>query len=179
MTTEHDEALTDATTVHLNMLRGGIAKITMSQCAHLHGMTNIAGWSDMTIAQLETAVARIEAAKAESDPQALADHNERIDRVAKALIEAWSDGANAERKPRVNAAWRKRAFEAIYGPLASPRPKTKLEVARELLAKEYDDADCRSCADAVRSANPNEPIPAVRAAQKAVLAALELPAMED
>jgi hypothetical protein len=41
------EKLKDPAAVHLNMLKGTIAKISMMQCAHIHGMAEMERWNRM------------------------------------------------------------------------------------------------------------------------------------
>ena len=48
--------LKDPQIVHMNMLRGGIAKINVTQAMHLNGWTSIDNWHRMTVEQIEDAV---------------------------------------------------------------------------------------------------------------------------
>lgn len=48
--------LADPQIVHMNMLRGGIAKINVTQAMHLNGWTSIDNWHRMTVEQIEAAV---------------------------------------------------------------------------------------------------------------------------
>lgn len=48
--------LKDPQIVHMNMLRGGIAKINVTQAMHLNGWTSIDNWHRMTVEQIEAAV---------------------------------------------------------------------------------------------------------------------------
>lgn len=53
--------LADPAVVHIAMLRGSIAKLSITNCLHLHGATNFDGWNDMTINEIEAMISKRDA----------------------------------------------------------------------------------------------------------------------
>ena len=89
------------------------------------------------------------------------EHDEAlVERVAQSMCSAWR-GTDI---PADGESWRDKARAVIYPPAP---PKTRLEVARELLAAGHNAREAES------GTYDNTP------AMKAILAALALPAMED
>ena len=108
------------------------------------------------------------------------EHDEAlVERVALALLNTQNDACRRERiseraaRNNIVPAWMDAARAVIYPPAP---PKTRLQVARELLAAELnsDPFDRKADAELV-SEGMHDSSPSVRA----VLAALALPAMED
>jgi len=100
------------------------------------------------------------------------EHDEAlVERVALAIAneyciaKGWKTEGNDIWAHTSEEEMRAKARAAIYPPAP---PKTRLQVARELLAAEFD-------ANAVRIINPD----CLAAVEHAVVAALALPAMED
>ena len=94
------------------------------------------------------------------------EHDEAlVERVALEMCK-WKYGIGWDTSPAFNRAYWLEAARAIIYPPAPP--KTRLQVARELLAAEFD-------ANAVRIINPD----CLAAVEHAVVAALALPAMDE
>jgi len=103
------------------------------------------------------------------------EHDEQlVERVALAMLNTQNDACGRERiseraaRNNIVPAWMDAARAVIYPPAP---PKTRLQVARELLADAYDGERLKQ---AILAGECDK-----HADTKAILAALALPAMED
>ena len=106
------------------------------------------------------------------------EHDEQlVERVALAMANAehgTRDPSLVSWIPEAQQSFRAKARAVIYPPAP---PKTRLQVARELLAEAYDNADqsiFEGRAEVVRQGDDD-----IDPHMRAIIAALALPAMED